>query len=87
MGNVFNKSIQDMKTKEQMDQKENYINKMLKKFGLIYSFDQNKISVSDTTVWEKVSMMERVFYKMPSTTNSLESSQLNWTLIYHAFIF
>ena len=47
---------------------------MLKKMGHNYSYANNEITRCDENRWKQVSMMERVFYEMPSTTNSLESS-------------
>ena len=47
---------------------------MLKKMCHNYSYANNEITKFDENRWKQVSMMERVFYEMPSTTNSLESS-------------
>ena len=36
--------------------------------------DANKISISDSKTWSRVSMIERVKTRMPSTTNALEAT-------------
>lgn len=37
------------------------------------TFENDEISVKNTERWEEVSLMERIKYKMPTTTNSIES--------------
>ena len=37
------------------------------------TFENDEISVKNTERWEEVSLKERVKYKMPPTTNSIES--------------
>lgn len=51
--------------------------RLLRKAGLI--FIQNKICIKDFQKWRKFSLLERTKIKLPSTTNSLESThgQLN----------
>lgn len=58
-------------------EKKTLRDKMLKKVGLIY--EDNSIVIKDEKLWEKVSLFKRMPFKMPSTTNSLESmhGQLN----------
>ena len=48
------------------------LNKTLGKVGLIFS--ENKITEIDSELWKKCSMLHRVSYRMPSTTNSLEAT-------------
>ena len=57
--------------------------KILKKVGLI--FEDNSIIIKDEKLWKKVSLFERMPFKMPSTTNSLESmhGQLNHNVPRH----
>ena len=50
----------------------NNINGSLKKVGLF--FTKNDIAIIDELKWKSVSMMHRVPTRMPSTTNSLEST-------------
>ena len=47
---------------------------MLSKMGLNYSYENNKIDIAYSSKWKQVFMKERLFYEIPSTTNSLESS-------------
>lgn len=51
--------------------------KALSKVGLV--FNDGLISIQDDDLWEKVSVLKRIQYKIPTTTNSLESfhGQLN----------
>ncbi|KAK8892033.1 hypothetical protein M9Y10_029255 [Tritrichomonas musculus] len=53
-------------------QKVNLRDQILKKVGL--SFIQNKIEITDPKRWQQVSLIQRKEYRMPSTTNSLEST-------------
>lgn len=50
------------------------LNKSLLTAGLFYNIEEKKIIVNDDILWEHVSQMHRVKYKMPSTTNALEAS-------------
>lgn len=52
---------------------EQSINIVLDKVGLFYNYDENTIVVKTQNRWEEVSLQFRPLYKMPSTTNSLES--------------
>ena len=45
---------------------------MLFKVGL--KFDKNVLSIDNKEKWRKISLLERINHKMPSTTNSLEST-------------
>ena len=49
------------------------INETLVKAGLSYSFTENKIYVSNFEKWKQISILRRMDFSMPSTTNSLES--------------
>ena len=48
------------------------LHKTLFKVGL--QFENDVISINDEKKWSKISLLKRVEYKMPSTTNSLEST-------------
>ena len=48
------------------------INNSLKKVGLV--FHDNKIEIGDEARWDQVSILKRIQYRMPSTTNSLEAT-------------
>ena len=48
------------------------LNKVLAKIGM--SFEEDCFNLIDSTRWEQVSMLARINYRMPSTTNSLEAS-------------
>lgn len=50
----------------------NKINNSLKKVGLV--FHDNKIEIGDEARWDQVSILKRIQYRMPSTTNSLEAT-------------
>ena len=54
--------------------KELMIEQILEKIGLGYDYLNNIIEIQDMKKWEKRSMMFRIKYSMPSTTNSLESA-------------
>lgn len=47
------------------------INSILSKIGLVFIGDQ--ISIENELKWNKVSLLKRVEYHMPSTTNTLEA--------------
>lgn len=47
------------------------LNKTLNKIGI--SFINDEITITDIDTWDSVSMINRSKYKMPSTTNSIES--------------
>ena len=56
-----------------VDQKRlQFIRGLLKKIG--FKFENNVVSIADKERWESVSLLERIPLKMPSTTNSLEST-------------
>lgn len=55
-------------------QKIDELNRLLLTGGLFYDIETKKIIINDDVVWEHVSQMHRVQFKMPSTTNALESS-------------
>lgn len=65
-GKNFNKIIE-----KNPDELEN-INKALKKIGL--TFSNKLIKIENQEKWEKVSMLQRIGFQMPSTTNSLEAT-------------
>lgn len=48
------------------------VNLALEKVGLL--FIDNQIFIDDEKRWDEVSMVERCFYQMPSTTNTLEAT-------------
>ena len=48
------------------------LNKVLAKLGM--QFKDKKINIVDEKRWDQVSMLERIKYRMPSTTNSLEAT-------------
>lgn len=50
------------------------IEQILAKNGLGYDCFNNIIEVQDVKKWNQRSMMHRIKYSMPSTTNSLESA-------------
>ena len=50
-----------------------YINDILNKVGLMYNYQNNSIDFKEKEKWDKISMLNRIKYRMPSTTNSLES--------------
>lgn len=50
------------------------INRGLASCGLVFDKISKKIKINDTKTWDEVSQIERIKYKMPSTTNALESS-------------
>ncbi|NLZ73129.1 MAG: hypothetical protein GX905_04840 [Bacteroidales bacterium] len=52
--------------------KKDYLLKLLNKVGL--TFDGSILSIKDQSRWQEVSMFERKLFKMPSTTNALEST-------------
>ena len=58
------------KIKDEAELKE--LNKVLGKIGM--HFSENTINITDPGRWKQVSMLCRIEHKMPSTTNSLESS-------------
>lgn len=53
------------------ERKKQLLNRMLKKIGL--TFDGKIILVSKSDKWDKFSHLQRLPFKVPSTTNSLES--------------
>ena len=50
------------------------INKALMTCGLLFDKDTKKIFINDKDLWEHVSLNCRAQFKMPTTTNALESS-------------
>lgn len=50
-----------------------YINDILNKVSLIYNYENDSIQFNEKDKWDKISMLNRIKYRMPSTTNSLES--------------
>ena len=61
--------------KKRKDEKDlNNMQHALKKIGLQYNKNTETIDILDETRWIAVSMMHRLNFKMPSTTNSLEST-------------
>ena len=50
-----------------------HINKALKKIGCVFDLESKKIQINKFERWNEISMLQRINYKMPSTTNSLES--------------
>ena len=49
------------------------INRTLLSGGLFFDVEKQQIIINDDVLWEHVSQMHRAKYKMPSTTNALES--------------
>lgn len=56
------------------DVKLDEINRALLMAGLFFNTDKDKIEINDHVLWEHISLMHRAKYRMPSTTNALESS-------------
>ena len=50
------------------------LNHLLLSGGLFFDEEKKKIIINDDVIWEHVSQMHRAKFKMPSTTNALESS-------------
>ena len=50
------------------------LNNNLMKCGLIFDVELKEIKVHDDTLWDHIGLLNRIKYKMPTTTNSLESS-------------
>ena len=50
------------------------LNYVLMKCGLIFDEENKEIKVYDDILWDHISLLNRIKYKMPTTTNSLESS-------------
>ena len=59
--------------KKKKKKKKYFIIYNLVKEGLSYYFTDNKIYVSNFEKWKQISMLRRMDFSMPSTTNSLES--------------
>lgn len=55
-------------------EKIDIINRALLSGGLFFDVNKKEIIINDDVLWEHVSQIHRSKYKMPSTTNSLESS-------------
>ena len=53
--------------------KMQYLNKILMSCGLIFDTELKKIRINDEILWEHISLACRAKFKMPTTTNSLES--------------
>ena len=71
LANIFHTDIENDGKKHSH---ELMIEQILNKIGLCYSYQNNKIDVKDKKRWDQRSMLKRVSYSMPSTTNSLEST-------------
>lgn len=50
------------------------LQKSLQTCGMQFNIEKHKIEITDIDQWKAISMKERVDFKMPSTTNALESS-------------
>ena len=47
---------------------------MLKKVGLTFDKSEKTTTIIDPQRWQSISLLERIQYRMPSTTNALEST-------------
>ena len=50
------------------------IQKTLKKAGLQFDLEAKEIKIVDKEIWSSISQIERIKFRMPSTTNALEAS-------------
>lgn len=56
------------------DTKFQVMQKTLATCGMCFNKETNKIEIFDAEQWDSISLIERVKYKLPTTTNALESS-------------
>ena len=74
LNNLIDLYSEEFEKYQDDEEKMKLLQKSLRTCGMHFNIETSRIEIVDINQWKAISMMERIAFKMPSTTNALEST-------------